>query len=133
MKEEAPAPAPRVPALPQELAASPDPKPGHTSMSRRNLETIVKAIRHLEGDMLQDLDEVEAMATNSDREEERPSDCCGRVSPVSSESPGSSPRSLATTATISIQPNVLPLQPSLLHAAFPRQFISSPVIAYSSS
>lgn len=118
-----PAQAPSSPEISEEEA---------TSMSRRNLETIVKAIRHLEGDMLPDFGGEETVTTEP---EERPSDCCGRVSPASSGSPGSSPpRTTTATASIAIAPNVLPLQTSLLHAAFPHQFVARPgPAAYTSS
>ena len=59
LTEPAPAPAPVVvksepvlTTIPQPRAHIPSMNPAATSMSRRNLETIVEAIRHLEGDSM---------------------------------------------------------------------------------
>ncbi len=114
--------------------------PMASSMSRRNLETIVEAIRHLEGDSVL-LDNVKVEPVSMDRNElsmsddSEPGDCsmsdidecksersCGRVSPgaMSTEELIELPSPTTTTATIHVDSHILnsqkyPIATQLLH------------------
>ena len=129
---------PVLTTIPQPRARIPTMNPAATSMSRRNLETIVEAIRHLEGDMLFDTStfkkpndssrDIPHSEGESEKEssmysdEEIKSESSGRDSP-----PLFKPRHTTATATVHVRQEAIPVHHgNATHiAAAPPQFVSS--------
>ena len=141
LTEPAPAPAPVVvksepvlTTIPQPRAHIPSMNPAATSMSRRNLETIVEAIRHLEGDSMlfdsfkkpnessRDIPHSEGESEKESSmysDEEMKSENSGRDSP-----PLFKPHHTTATATVHVREAIPVHHVNTTHIAAP-QFVSS--------